>query len=285
MPNQQPDEGALTKLPSESLGWNGLQTLKSCLLGRLVGFAPDRRPGHRPCKIENDAAFFEDDLCYILNAKLVVVPLSEKDYKDMDNMALSLLESLNDIVNGDLIELQEIGNSRESDPPEHSSPKPRDVTSLTKYRRLSTMFCFLQARPEARFNLATGPGPSLFTLPPYGYGKVAMGRAKKWRAFLDRLAADAEISLGLQFISLQAIGLSAEELADDEADVLERRAGVVVDAMFKEFRQLSCASVNIHEIKLRLSGLYTGPPKAVLDMFMSCCLNETWHEAQCGSFP
>jgi CheY-specific phosphatase CheX len=35
----------------------------------------------------------------------VVVQLSEERYKDIDNMALSLLEELNNIVNKDLIKL------------------------------------------------------------------------------------------------------------------------------------------------------------------------------------
>lgn len=294
MPNQRPNEDAPTMLPTESLGWNGLQALKSQLSGRLAGFGPDQRPGDRPRRLDNDAAFFEDDLRYILTVKSVVVQLSEERYKDMDNMALSLLDALDEIVNEDLIELQEsrLQGHRKSESPEHSSPKLHDIASLASGRkRLSTMLCFLQARPEDRFSL-TGPDHSLFTFPHGGYGKVVTGHAKNWRAFLERLAAEAIISQGVQFISLQAMGLSAEELTDDQSDVLERRAGVVVDAMFKEFRQLNCADVRTHEIKLRLSGLYTDPPQPALDVFVSCCptgtseiWHEIWHEARCGSFP
>jgi hypothetical protein len=289
MPSQQPDEDAPTRLPTESLGWSGLQALKSQLSGRLAGLVLDRRPSDRPSRLDNDAAFFEDDLRYILTAKSVIVQLSEERYKDMDNMALSLLDVLNDTVNGDLIELQEVRDRCRSELPEHSSPKPHDITVLgSRYRHLSAMFCFLQARPEDRFSLATGPDPLLFILPPGGYGKVARGHAKNWRAFLDRLSAEAAISQGLQFISLQAMGLSAEELSDDQSDLLERRASMVVDVIFKEFRQLNCADVRTHEIKLRLSGLYSGPPQPALDVFVSCCPNWTsdmWHEARCGSFP
>ncbi|TAQ85757.1 hypothetical protein B7494_g5906 [Chlorociboria aeruginascens] len=207
----------------------------------------------------------------------------------MDNIALSLLDELNGTVNGDLIELQEVQNHQKSESLEHSSPKLHDTTSLTgRHKRLSAMLYFLQARPGDRFSLATGPDPPLFTFPPGGYGMKAMGYAKIWRAFLDRLAAEATISQGLQSISLQAMGLSGEELTDDQSGMLERRASVVIDAMFKEFRQLNCADVRTHEIRLRLSGLYTDPAQPILDVFVSSCPNETsenWHEARCGSFP
>lgn len=285
MPSQQPVEGTSTKLLSESPGWNALQTLKSCLSGRLVVFAPDRRPSRRPSRFENDVSFFEDDLGYIFNVNLVAVSLPEKDHSDMDSMALDVLESLNDIVSRDFVKLQEMGDIREFDPREDSSSKACKVTSFAKYKRISAMICCLQTHPEAHFSLVAGPDPTLFTLPSNGHGKVVKGRVKRWRAFLDRLAADAEISQGLQIISLQAIGIPTEELTDKEGDVLERRAGVVIDAMFREFRQLSCATVKTHEVKLRLSGLYTGPPMAFLEMFVSCCAGEKWHEAKCGSFP
>lgn len=289
MPSQQPDEDASTRLPTESFGWNYLQTLKSRLLGRLAGLVQSRRPSDRPRKLDNDAAFFEDDLRYILTAKSVIVQLSEERYKDMDKMALSLLDVLNDTVNGDLIELEEEQDRCRSELPEHSSSKLYDIVALdSRYRRLKAMFCFLQARPKVPFSLATGPEPNLFKLPPDGYGKIARGYAQNWRAFLDRLSAEAVISQGLQYISLQAMGLSAEELSGDQSDLLEKRASVVVDIMFKEFRQLNCAEVRMHEIRLKLSGLYSGPPQPALDMFISCCQNGTsdiWHEAQCGSFP
>lgn len=289
MPSQQPDEDAPTRLPTESFGWNHLQTLKSRLLGRLARLAQGLRPSDRPRKLDNDAAFFEDDLRYILTAKPVNVQLSEKRYKEMDNMALSFLDVLNDTVNGDLIELQEEQVRCRPESPEHPSSKSYDMIALgSRYRRLRAMLCFLQARPKDRFSLATGPEPNLFTLAPDGYGKIARGYAKNWRAFWDRLSAEAVISQGLQFISLQAMGLSAEELSDDRSDLLEKRASVVVDAMFKEFRQLSCADARMHEIRLRLSGLYSGPPQPALDVFISCCHNGTsdiWHEARCGSFP
>lgn len=291
MSSHQPDEGASTKLPTESPGWNGLQALKSRLTGRLAGFVPHRRPGDRPGKLENDAAFFEDDLYFIIQAKPLIVHLPEKIYKEMDNTALRLLDSLNDMVNGKLIESQELLYSCESKSHEHFSPQSYDIVSLAnKHSRLSDLFCFLQARPdnETRFNLLTGSGPSLFAFPNNGYGKLALGRAKKWRAFLDSLTADAMMSVGSQLISLEAMGLSAEELADDLPGVLDRHASMVVGSMFKEFRKLNCANAKIHEIKLRLSRLYTGPPQPVLDIFLSCCPNKTsgtWHEAECGSSP
>lgn len=77
------------------------------------------------------------------------------------------------------------------------------------------------------------------------------------------------MSQGLQFISLQAIGLSAEELTDNQSGVLERRVGRVVDALFKEFQQLDYAAIRIHKIRLGLSGLYTDLSYPVLDVFVS----------------
>ncbi|KAI9652610.1 MAG: hypothetical protein M1821_008357 [Bathelium mastoideum] len=287
MLNQQLDEDTPARLPTESLGWNGLQALNSQLSGRLAGFVLNRPPSDRPCRLDNDSAFFEDDLRYILMAKPVVIKLSEERYRDMDNMALSLLDALNDIVNERLIEAAQ--DYSESESPEDLSPKFHDITLLaSKFKHLNAMLCFLQARPEHQFGLVTGPDPLLFKFPPGGHGKIAMGYVKKWRAFLDRLSAEAAISQGLQFISLQAMGLSPEELSDSQSVLLERRASVVVGVMFKEFQQLNCAGVKTHEIKLRLSGLYTGPPQPILDVLVSCCPNgtsEEWHEARCGPFP
>jgi hypothetical protein len=144
------------------------------------------------------------------------------------------------------------------------------------------MFCFLQAHPEDRFSLATGPDPLLFILPPRGYRIKAIGYAKSWRAILDSLAGEAAISQSVQIISLEAIRLSVKKLTDDQSDVLERRASVVVNTMFKEFRQLNCANIRMHKIRLRLSRLYTDLAQPVLDVFVSCCLKRTlniWHEA------
>ncbi|MCJ1461420.1 hypothetical protein MMC07_000017 [Pseudocyphellaria aurata] len=282
MSSQQPDENVPTKLPTESLGWNDLQTLKSQLLGRLKGLVLDRLRVDRPRRLDNDAAFFENDLRYILMAKPVNTQLSEERYKDMENMALRLLDVLNEIVNSDLIELREERDPLGPKLPEQSNSKTHDRFD-NRYRRLNAMLSFLQARSIARFSLATGP-EALFKLPPDGYGKFAKGHAKKWRAFLDSLSADAEIGQGQQSISLQAMGLPAEALSDDQ---LKNRASVVVRVMFKEFRQLDCADVRMHEIRLRLSGLYSSPPSPTLDMFVSCCQNEMsniWHEAECGSF-
>lgn len=130
-------------------GWNGLQALKSQLTGRLAGFTRRQRPSGQPRKSDNNAAFFEDDLRYILTAKAVVVPLSEERYKDMDNMSLCLLAELNDIVNRDLINLPDGKDCHESKSPGNMIPNLYDITSpASSHEWLAASYCFLKAHPK-----------------------------------------------------------------------------------------------------------------------------------------
>ncbi|KAL7896843.1 hypothetical protein HDV64DRAFT_254387 [Trichoderma sp. TUCIM 5745] len=94
-----------------------------------------------------------------------------------------------------------------------------------------------ESASQKSFSLTAGPDPSLFKLPSGGHGRKAKGYAKQWRAFLDGLAAEAEISQSLQVICLEAMGLSGE-LKDDQYDILEMRASGVVSALSKEFERL-----------------------------------------------
>lgn len=287
MPSHQADNDASMKPLTASFGWNYLQTLKSLLSGRLAEPVVNRRPGGRPGKLENDAAFFEDDLRYILKANSTITQLSEERYKDMDKMALSLLDVLNSNVNRALVECQSEEDHCDIEMPEHISNQSHDATNLdSRYKHLNALRALLLGHSLDRFNLASGPKPVLFRLSSGGYGEVARGHTKVWRAFLDRLSAEARIDQGLQTISLQAMGLSTEEPGNDHSELLEKRASVVVNFIFKEFRRLDCAGVKTHEIRLRLSGLYSGPPLTTLDLFVSSCPNEnhTWHEAECSPF-
>jgi hypothetical protein len=254
-----------------------------------MGYVPDRKPRQQPRKLDNDAAFFEEDLRFFLETESAVVQLTEERYKDMDTIALGLLDELNDIVNGVFIDSQQTHDQCESGLLHCSSSGIHGSTSLTsRHKRLANALAFLQTRPEYRFSLATGPDTLLFILPPDGHGKKAMGHAKNWRAFLERLVAEAAISQGLQFISLRAMGLTAEQMSDDRPEMDERRASEVINGMIRKFRLLECADPSTHEIKLRLSSLCASPAEHVLDMFLSSCQGETpntWHEARCGLFP
>jgi hypothetical protein len=276
-------------LPTESFGWNGLQALKSSLSGRLAGFTRNRAPQSGPQKWLNDAAFFEADLRYIFKATPVIVDLSDQDYGDMDQMAQDLLVSLDHMVNGDLIKPLEEPNRQESKwsesrPPGHSRPARHDIAILSdKYPRLGALISFLDTGP-VQFNLTTGPGSLLFTPPQGRAGIIAMDRVTKWKAFLERLAAGIQKSQSIQFNSLQQAEWLAKESTQYQLDVLQKRASVVVDAIFKEFRQLNCGVT--HEIKLRVPDeWHTSHRLPALDMFVSCCPDgSVWQEAQCGSF-
>ncbi|KAK4867782.1 hypothetical protein LT330_006665 [Penicillium expansum] len=276
-------------LPTESLGWNGLQALKSRLSDRLARFTRNRMPDSRPHKLQNDAAFFEADLRHIFTKTPMVFNVSEHDYYDMDQMAQNLLASLNDMVNRDLIESLEGPNSQKSKSPEsgqfkRSRTAPHDIMVLgDKYPRLTALFEFLDVSPD-QFNLTTGPGSLLFSLPQGEAGNIAMGRVTKWKAFLEQCAVGTQKSQGLQLISLQQEELSAKEPSQDQPDLRQKRASAVVDTIFKEFRHHNCGKV--HEIKLRVSDDWqTGPYQTALEMFVSSCPDgNVWQEAKCGSF-
>lgn len=83
---------------------------------------------------------------------------------------------------------------------------------------------------------------------------------------MDLVASIAMVSQGVQIITLEHVGLFEEELNTDHDR--KSRASEIVDTMFQEFRQLSCAVVTAHETRLKLQGLSTDPAK--LDLFVSC---------------
>ncbi|KAJ5608344.1 hypothetical protein N7537_004963 [Penicillium hordei] len=254
-----------------SLGWIGIQAVKSRLIGRLARFTRNTQPDSRPQKLQNDAAFFEADLRYILTATPVGADFSEHDYADMDQMAQDLLASLNDMVNGDLI-----------GPLGATWIGPHDISLLrVKYPRLTSLIAFLDMSMD-EFNLTTGSGSVLFILPQGQAGSLAMERITNLKAFLQRFAANTQKSQGLQIISPPQTELSEKVYTQGQPGVHVKRASIVVNAIFKEFRQLSCGEA--HEIKLRVSDEWqTGPFDTILDIFVSCCPDGSiWQQAKCG---
>ncbi|PGH17687.1 hypothetical protein AJ79_01049 [Helicocarpus griseus UAMH5409] len=273
-------------LSTESLGWNGLQALKSRLSGRLSRFTRSKTLSSRPDRSQNDAAFFEADLRYIFTATPVVVDLSEHDYADMDRTTEELLVSLDYMVNDDLVNIPETSIPRSPDNtlPEPLSPKPHDITLLAKnYPRLSSLLASLDAS-SGQFNLTTGAG-SLFALPLGKARSIAMDRVAQWKTLLERFAGGNKKSQDPQVTSLpQAEFELLVKPTHEQSGGYQKHASVLVNAIFEEFRQRNC--VGTHEIKLRVPDeRQGGTGKAVLDMFVSSCSDgDVWQQAVCGSF-
>ena len=276
-------------LPNESLGWNGLQALKARLSGRLVRFTRNRIPNSRPHKLQNDAAFFEVDLRHIFTITPTTFDISEDDYHFMDELAQNLLASLNEMVNRDLIEVFDEPKSQESRSSESVSSKcsrttPHDIAALgDSYPRLGALFDFLGNSTDD-FNLATGQGSLLFTLPEGQAGNMAMDHVIKWKRFLEQYATGTQESQIFRPVFPQKEEFPSTESTQNHSDLRQKRASVVIDAIFKEFRQYNCGKT--HEIKLRVSDEWqTGSHQTALDMFVSCCPDgSVWQEAKCGSF-
>ncbi|KAJ5560391.1 hypothetical protein N7513_002790 [Penicillium frequentans] len=276
-------------LPTESLGWNGLQALKSRLSGRLERFTRDKTSIRRPQKLQNDAAFFEVDLRHISTITPTVFDISQDDYYYMDEAAQNLLASLNEMVNRDIFEHSAESNDQESRSFESVSSKcsrtgAHDITVLgDTYPQLSALFAFLDNSTD-HFNLTMGPGSLLFELPQGQAGIIAMDHVTKWKTFLERFASSTQESQAFQQIPSQQEGLLSTESTQSQLGLRQKRASIVVDAIFKEFRKYDCGKT--HEIKLKVSDEWqTGPHQTALDMFVSCCPDGSiWQEAKCGSF-
>ncbi|KAJ5813585.1 uncharacterized protein N7503_000335 [Penicillium pulvis] len=276
-------------LPTESLGWNGLQALKSRLSGRLERFTRDKTPSSRPQKLQNDAAFFEVDLRHIFTITPTVYDISQDDYYYMDEVAQNLLASLNEMVNKDIIEHsdesigQEIRSFR-SVPSRCPRTDAHDITVLgDTYPQLSALLAFLDNSTD-HFNLATGPGSLLFELPQGQAGVIAMDHVITWKTFLEKLASSTQESQVFQHISPQQEEFLSPESTQNQLGLRQKRASIVVDAIFKEFRKYDCGKT--HEIKLKVSDDWqTSPYQTALNMFVSCCPDgSVWQEAKCGSF-
>lgn len=282
---QESEESNRATLPTSSLGWNGLQALKSRLIGRLARFTKDKADDERPRKFQNDADSFEVDLRYIFNTTPTVIGLSEENYRGLDQKAQNLLTSLNEVVNENLIKPPEdLSESPETIYHEHPHRLSHDIAMLGEvYPRLSALIRFLDATAD-KVNLTSGSGSPLFTLPHGEAGSRVMSRVTELKAFLEELSADAYTPSGCQSASQPETHLLTKKSTENQPDVLPKRASVVVDAIFKEFQQLNCGVA--HEIRLRLSeDLSASSSQPALDMFISCCPSgDGWQEVRCGPF-
>ncbi|KAH7014827.1 hypothetical protein EDB80DRAFT_636630 [Ilyonectria destructans] len=273
-------------LPTESLGWNCLQALKSSLSGRLARFTRSRVDGNyeRPHSLDNDEAFFEADMRYIFQMKYVAVNVSKDIYHDLDQKARNLLVSLDEAVSSDLIKPSEQPARREAESSKYIDYKNSDGTShaLTNfdesYPRLKALIRWLDTTTD-RVNFASGAGSPLFILPRGETRAHTMKSVSEWKALLEKLAADSQ--RGAQIASKSDTHLSMIKSAQ-EPGVLQKQTNSVIGAIFREFQLLNCGTP--HEIKLSVSEkLPSGEP--TLDMFISCCSSGAeWQEAQCGSF-
>jgi hypothetical protein len=277
-------------LASESLEWNWLQAIRSRLVGRLAWFTKKRAWDDRPDRLENDAALFETDLRYILKPTQLPMELSEDDFGGFVEMTENLLTSLNEMVNEGLINASGELSRQEYESPEavyfHNDPnRPSHEIEMLgdRHENLGALLRFLDTS-TGKFNLASGPNLSLFILPRWAARAQVISRVTEWKLFTERLAADALLRQGFQTAPQSSTSSLVTEPPEDEADMLQRQASIVVNAIFRQFQMLKCRK--LHEIKLQVSEeVYTRQRQSALDMFMSCCLHEDqWHQAQCESF-
>ena len=255
-------------LPTASLGWRGLEEMKSRCSGRICLPVPGTDLERRPTKLENDTEFFEYDLFHALTSERFAAPLPSKVFKEMDEAALELLAALDTLVC-----------------PERMMRGGRNqVLCELELDNLNALLCFLDSTDKpSKFTLITNPSTALFRLPADDIGFATRNRLKRWKQISEQLLAVLDLERNVLPQPQQPIGLALEGKEVDETD---KRASLMVSKMFDQFRQLDCARQRTHELRLRVSEeLYAGPPKSSLDMFVSCCPNGAlfWQEAQCKS--
>ena len=261
---------AVLLLPTASLGWRGLEEVKSRCSGRICLQIPGTDSKHRPSKLENDAALFEYDLFDALTSECYAAPLPSKVFREMDEAALGLLAALDTLVC----------------PARMMGGDQNQVLCELKLHNLNSLLCFLDTNDEPpKFTLITNPSTALFQLPADNeIGVATRNRMKRWKEISEQLSADLNFAGNAPQQPQQPMGLAPEE--GKEVDETDKRASLVVSKMFDQFRQLDCARQQTHELRLRVSEeLYAGPPKSSLDMFVSCCPNGAlfWNEARCTS--
>jgi hypothetical protein len=196
----------------------------------------------------------------------------------LDNKARNLLECLDEIVNDAL--LHDHVSQLESSQGGNSI---YDASVLSEsYPRLASLVCFLQTSAD-QFSLISSDGWSIFKQPHGEIERQAICRVAEWKSTLDRLEVNAMNLRSVHFQQSSSASLSVSPMLDQD-DVLQKRASLVIDGIFKEFRRLNCKGE--HEVKVRLTEQwYTNPSPGALAMFMSCCQSVNgWHEAECGKF-
>ncbi|KAL7928162.1 hypothetical protein V8C35DRAFT_318778 [Trichoderma chlorosporum] len=269
-----PNDDAQLILSTESIGWRCLQALRSQLSDRIERFRPVGVPRNRIKRYQNEARFFESDFISMLMAKPVDVRLPKEDYDEMNEILLELLGSLNNMVNLNIC----------GQPEALSGDRHNIIVPFADFDSLGKLVLFLSSLDSSssshrRFNVTTGSHP-LFNLSSGNAGSLAIEQLTKWKNFLSKSRDD--------FIPSDLLDVtSILDSKTNHSHWAEKRASVVVSAIFKELRQERCAKEATHEIRLEVSDdLYISPSQPNLDMFVSCCPEETlmWQEAQCGSF-
>jgi hypothetical protein len=272
-------------IPTSSIGWNALQALKSRLSGRLARFKRNDADDGRPHKSQNDVAFFETDLRYIFTTTYTISDFAHDEYYEMDQRALDLMASLDSMVNSSLVDAQGRPNNQGPGvPTDHHEPSPHDIAMISsKFPRLGALMGFLGTSLE-QFNLAQGPGPALFILPQGDAGTLAIRRLSEWRKFVELSAMSAQNLQGSQFQAFKQSETSVEDKMHTKPIMRQKTASVIIDAIFKEFRQGNGGEV--HEIKLRVPDEWQANNRqSVLDMFGSSGPSGSlWQETQCGPF-
>lgn len=285
---------------TKSPGWNGLKTLGACVSGRLGRQPRAGKPHHRPKKRENDAALIEMDLDPILRDNYSVTDLPKEAFDEMDAAAMNVLRSLNTMANLQLITDQSAA-AKLDEAPEANETEDSSLIELRAnidefamlgdgFERLRTLLSFLVApstrTDKRRLSLGTGVYP-LFTLPPGDTGDLAIGRLRRWNEILKTSSGRPPPSEDCSFVSSEAKAEPTEY--DGWNELRGKRVSSIVEAIFNEFRQLSCVKKTTHEILLHVSNdLHATHPdhRPNLDMFISRCpgSNLIWQDAECGHF-
>ncbi|KAL3474871.1 hypothetical protein BJX99DRAFT_230848 [Aspergillus californicus] len=270
-----------------SPAWTSLQALQSRLSGKLARFTRSTNLSPRDSaaqKAQNEAAFLEADLRYIFTTIPAVLKVPDQNYVELETRTQQLLTTLDDNVNRDFVEalqaLTKQGPESHNDPSSHPKTNSHDLTSLgVEFPRLSAMLDLLE-NSTTQFNLTASQGPStctIFLLPNGDTGDVVLNHVGQMKEFLMSLVCNAEEHQPSQLHPLQSVPAQPQALP-------ERYASALVGTLIREMQQHSCES--LHEMKLKVSDEWqVGAHKPPLDMFLSCCIEQTgWHQAQCGAF-
>ncbi|KAL2859987.1 5'-methylthioadenosine/S-adenosylhomocysteine nucleosidase family protein [Aspergillus lucknowensis] len=261
-------------LLTDSPGWNSLQALRSHLSGRLARFTRAIAPSApvKARKWRNDAAFLDAGLRYIITATPATIEQPDNDSSEIDQTALNLLSSLNDIVNNDLVKPSQA-------PERHSQDGMANLGD--QYPGLNSLVNFIEYTP-GEYNLITGPR-ALFKLPENQIGKTEIDRVIASKELLERSILGAKEPKNVNLPTVQQPDTPESPLAQEKPDLQQRTASAVIDAIFKDFRQRDCGIS--HEVKLGISDEWQSDThQAAFDMFISVCHEMVWQEAKCGSF-
>jgi hypothetical protein len=168
-------------LLTDSPGWNGLLALKLCISRRLARFVRTTTAS-TPVdsrRRRNEAAFLDADLRYIFHT--TPVELADYDYTELDQAALNLLASLNEIVNEDLVKPSHGPNGQPVKLPE--SPVENGMAIIAdRFSRLWSLITFLESA-SGEYTLITGP-QTMFKLLDNTAGKLAVERVLAWKELL-----------------------------------------------------------------------------------------------------